>query len=1856
MSSPLIRFAARLTAAFTIFPSLLLAAPVINLTAPPLDSSTINHGMRLDFSVSDANPMTVRIFGDSSASPQGYLYIADNVSSSSLSYTWNAPVLAVETRTMGLWHFDDGAGTTAFDASANDNDGTLTNGPVYTTSGRLGYALDFDGTNDYVQIADDNSLDVSNTSGALTIEAWVYPHKSGDGAYHGILAKRSIGGANITNYQISLNSSNGNLLFYAGGSLVYISNTNIPANQWSHIAVSLSATEGKLSFYKNGVKTDSVTGAAFGAPNNEPLTIGMSWATTQCFDGLIDEVRLSNQVLNDTEIRNDYDLKISAYYWRVEAISGTDTTRSISRRFFIESPLNDLPVLDPIGARNTTENLPLAFTITSSDMESTPALTTANLPTGASFTDNGDGTGTFNWTPTYLQGGAVYNVTFTATDDSSATDFEIVAITVIEAGNRLPVLASIGPRSTTENVNLNFVISASDIESIPSLSATGLPTGASFTDNGNGTGTFNWTPTYLQGGAVYNVTFTATDDSSATDFEIVAITVVEAGNRSPVLASIGPRSTTEYINLNFSVSASDIESIPSLSASSLPSGATFNDNGNGTGTFDWTPGYYQSGIYNVTFTATDDSSATDFEIVTITVIDAGNRLPVLAPIGPQTGTEGVRVNFAVSASDLESTPSLSAAPLPSGAEFVDLGDGTGSFVWTPNYLQSGDHYITFTATDDSGGTDIEVVHIDIADGGNRLPVLVGIGNKAAVEGTNLNFSITASDIECTPVITGEPLPEGATLSARGYGTAVFDWTPGYLQSGNYEITFTATDDSGAVDVEEITISVTDAGNRQPVLAAIGPQSAAEGIFFEMTISAADVEDVPSFSATPLPGGASLTDLGNGTANFSWRPDFLASGPHQITFTAHDDSGATDYEVVAFGVADAGTVRAYLVPERDTVALDSTVIISLAYNSQTNSLQPLHGFVAKMVVNPSRVNILASARGDFLNDPVSQFAWQIIAPDTLRISDLRSTPGGSLGTGVLATFTMRVLDGGDIPLHLAVFNPLDTAGTTMQTDKGDTVVTVDAVPPGMDPIVEPENQYYLDAPRFSYLEFNDNWALDAAYYQFDGYTPGQWEVIFDNAAGLSWNIADWTIPGFDQLEGEPHTVYFMVTDDAGNTYGRDGEIRWDFFKDETAPEIALLSPPHDSVSTEFAMRLAYDIFDNSPATIRLFGDRSPSAATLLMVSHLQAGDNSLEFNWGDMPLPAIAGETMGLWHFDENAGTTVTDVSENGNDGNFVGNPQWYEPGRFGYALNFDGVDDYLSIPDQASLDIDPVSGALTMEAWVYPHASGDGKYHAILAKRSMSPGTSTNYQISLNNTNGNLLFYNGTAAFISNTHIPVNQWSYVAVTLGAQEGRLRFYLNGIKMDSLNNVTFGAAHNYPLTVGVSFQISQCFDGLIDEIRLTRRILSEAEIAANFSMEAGIYYWRVEAEDGVNENQSEIRDFQIVTGPDTETPTVTVDWPPSGQTFNYLPVIQVHCRDNYNLDKAYYRFGICTSPFLFELWPNNSGRRDTTAILQVGAGTVGWNTLYFKVDDDAGLTNPDSCTYSWNYFYDNSGPRVDITYPPSGETSEILPQITLNYTADRGLNRAYYQIDNCQGEWLPIWDYNSAANDTGIVWMVPSVNPGYHVLFFKITDDAGIANGDSCVHNWTFTYQPEGVNLCVLGPTPGNTYTEAPVLDVCFYAADGIDRAYYMIDSCNGPWNEIWSYNSEVADTIIHLTLPSVPDGTHYVYLKIVDDFGLANADTCQVRWWYDWLDFICDCTPGETNNIPPINVLDIIRLIDFKFKAGPPPVPYTVCSGDADCNCAVNVLDIIKLIDYKFKNGSPPCDCETFVDHCGTPLE
>ncbi len=206
---------------------------------------------------------------------------------------------------VGHWQFDEGSGATANDSSGYGNAGTLTNGPVWTT-GKIGGALDFDGVDDYVNIGSVTSL---NNVRPISISAWIYPRSHGEGDAGRIISKHDATGR----WSFHFNTT-GRLRFhkdFSGASELnrIAAGGTIAVNDWQHVVVTWdgSSNAANVHIYRNGGETGySTTISGINPPDDDSasiLRIG-AWGApgNNVFDGLIDDVRIYNRVLNPAEI------------------------------------------------------------------------------------------------------------------------------------------------------------------------------------------------------------------------------------------------------------------------------------------------------------------------------------------------------------------------------------------------------------------------------------------------------------------------------------------------------------------------------------------------------------------------------------------------------------------------------------------------------------------------------------------------------------------------------------------------------------------------------------------------------------------------------------------------------------------------------------------------------------------------------------------------------------------------------------------------------------------------------------------------------------------------------------------------------------------------------------------------------------------------------------------------------------------------------------------------------------------------------------------------------------------------------------------------------------------------------------------------------------------------------------------------------------------------------------------------------------------------------------------------------------------------------------------------------------------
>jgi hypothetical protein len=197
---------------------------------------------------------------------------------------------------VGAWAFGEGSGPTTADASGNGNVGTLT-GAAWSTQGRHGNALSFNGTNNTVRVASSASL---NLTTGMTLSAWIQPTVSQNG-WRTVLFRQ-------TDAYFLMSAGDGALRPAGGGTLgsstPYASApTAIAVNAWTHVAVTYDGA--MLRLYVNG--TQVATRAAGGViqSSTNPLWIGGNQPYGEHFQGLIDEVRVYNRALTGVDIQND---------------------------------------------------------------------------------------------------------------------------------------------------------------------------------------------------------------------------------------------------------------------------------------------------------------------------------------------------------------------------------------------------------------------------------------------------------------------------------------------------------------------------------------------------------------------------------------------------------------------------------------------------------------------------------------------------------------------------------------------------------------------------------------------------------------------------------------------------------------------------------------------------------------------------------------------------------------------------------------------------------------------------------------------------------------------------------------------------------------------------------------------------------------------------------------------------------------------------------------------------------------------------------------------------------------------------------------------------------------------------------------------------------------------------------------------------------------------------------------------------------------------------------------------------------------------------------------------------------------
>lgn len=202
--------------------------------------------------------------------------------------------------TPALWQFEEGVGAASRSSYNGGNPATFLNGASFGT-GQWGKGLQLDGVNDYASVAHAGNI---NLSGAITVSAWIKPGAT-------LSADTAIVNKGAANFGWSLEYKAGQLVFAALNGTALTCGTNaacapatLSAGAWSHVVGTFDNVN-TLSLYLNGQLLTSIGyGGGIGI-NSDPLLMGSRLGTSNFFNGVIDDVRLSNSARTPAQIQAD---------------------------------------------------------------------------------------------------------------------------------------------------------------------------------------------------------------------------------------------------------------------------------------------------------------------------------------------------------------------------------------------------------------------------------------------------------------------------------------------------------------------------------------------------------------------------------------------------------------------------------------------------------------------------------------------------------------------------------------------------------------------------------------------------------------------------------------------------------------------------------------------------------------------------------------------------------------------------------------------------------------------------------------------------------------------------------------------------------------------------------------------------------------------------------------------------------------------------------------------------------------------------------------------------------------------------------------------------------------------------------------------------------------------------------------------------------------------------------------------------------------------------------------------------------------------------------------------------------------
>jgi hypothetical protein len=195
-----------------------------------------------------------------------------------------------------------GSGTSIYDLSGNDNDGTLTNGPTFSDGN-----IDFDGSNDYINFGDVSAYEWAYNS-TYTLCAWFYL----DADQNGMIMSKAESSSNYRGWYLYFKASD-NTLTHAllndtspSRRWGQVTDSGIATGTWYYVCATYNGGDDTGKFYLNGTEVDSTrnynTLSTWTTATSVPFSIGIRNTSSLPFNGKIPIVQIYDRLLSESEI------------------------------------------------------------------------------------------------------------------------------------------------------------------------------------------------------------------------------------------------------------------------------------------------------------------------------------------------------------------------------------------------------------------------------------------------------------------------------------------------------------------------------------------------------------------------------------------------------------------------------------------------------------------------------------------------------------------------------------------------------------------------------------------------------------------------------------------------------------------------------------------------------------------------------------------------------------------------------------------------------------------------------------------------------------------------------------------------------------------------------------------------------------------------------------------------------------------------------------------------------------------------------------------------------------------------------------------------------------------------------------------------------------------------------------------------------------------------------------------------------------------------------------------------------------------------------------------------------------------